>query len=222
MGVCNKCGTQMVEGTDYCVVCGNHEHSDVFSVKDDINEKEIKKLSFKIWLLPILVSLLFFGIIYMNALSDSRNEKKEVEPEPTAETAAGEQYDEWQGVPQEERRETCFYSDTVNWDSDVEGVKAQAKGILLSENEKGIVYKYDGIDGLYQGDIDVFYIMSENVLSGVVTYLPYSPELFNSTVEYYDAEKSNEESDRYMAVAGNNNVNISVENEKITIVFFLK
>ena len=29
-------------------------------------------------------------------------------------------------------------------------------------------------------------------------------------------------SDRYMAVAGNNNVNISVESEKITIVFFLK
>ena len=123
-------------------------------------------------------------------------------------------------IPVDRRRETCFYSDDPVMGIDKEGMKSQIKIPLLSENEGGFNCEYDGIDGLYEGITRVYYIFKDNALGGVVAYIPFSQELFDKTVEYYGAKKSDNDESRYVSVTGNRNVDITVSDNNICIVFF--
>ena len=62
-------------------------------------------------------------------------------------------------------------------------LKADCKAEFVGESDSGIIYKFEGIDFVYEGDVDTYFLYKDNVLYGVVAYLPYSAELMENVVE---------------------------------------
>ena len=167
---------------------------------EEVSESSVKKLSFKIQMVPIIVSLLvaLLGLAVVTATSERL------------------------GNQPIERRETCLYSDDINWETDVENLKNECGGELISGDEMEMTYMFDGMDAVYEGDTETHYVFEEGKLEGVVAYIPYTPERMDEFIKYYDAEVLNDEGSYYTPNMVGNVLIFSKTDDKITCVITKK
>jgi len=152
-----------------------------------VSETSIKKQSFIIMIIPIIVSIILASVSFAGQYHNHKYQ----------------------------RLETCLYTDDIDWEAGMGFLKADCKAEFVGESDSGIIYKFEGIDFVYEGDVETYFLYKDNVLYGVVAYLPYSAELMENVVDYYYAESVG---DTFVAQSGDNEVLISQKDEKINVI----
>ena len=152
-----------------------------------VSEASVKKQNFIIMIVPILVSIILAVASFSVQYHDFKYQ----------------------------RRETCLYTDDIDWEAGKAFLKADCKAEFVNEAEDGIIYKFDGIDFVYEGNTETYFLYKDNVLYGVVAHLPYSAQLMEDVIDYYHA---NDIGDTYVAQSGDNEVLISQKEDKINVI----